>query len=33
LSGSEPAKPAKLCPGGIRGWAAQAIEGIDERHP
>ena len=29
----EPAKPARLCPGGIRGWAAQAIERIDERDP
>ncbi len=26
-----PAKPA-LCPEGLRGWAAQAIERIDERH-
>jgi predicted RNA-binding Zn ribbon-like protein len=32
LGGCEPAQPARLRPGSLRGWAAQAIERIDERH-
>jgi len=27
----EPAKPARLCPGGLRGWAAQRVRSSVER--